>query len=395
MKPKYDLNALQSQARIEKNHAKAHERQQLQTARKQQKSSARPQQRKADRWSAADDDMMTHERIMPRDERDRRRSVAQAAVVGQRPPSDTAVTVEGQQGLVIEVSTGMCRVDTGERTILCQIRNHLRTADSIFTNVVAVGDLVVVRDDGAGGGTVEAVAPRRSVLARPHGFRPHLRQVIVANADQVLIVASWREPAIWFELVDRYLVTAARDGLTAIICVNKVDLVEDYAACEAALRPYQALGVDVILTSAQEGIGIDTLRAVLSNRVTVLAGLSGVGKSSLLAAAQPGLQLRTGDVSSRKHEGRHTTTQATLVRLQGGGAVIDTPGIREFGLSGLPRHELAQFFPEVAALASQCHYNNCAHLKEQDCAVLEAVAQGTIAASRYHSYEAIYQALPA
>ncbi len=376
-----------------KNHEKARERQQHQAARKQQK--APKQQRKVERWSETDDDVVLHERIMPRDDRDRRRAVAQTAAQRTQPvpSSDTSVS-EYEEGLVTEVSTGMCRVDTGERTVLCRIRNHLRAEDSGYTNVVAVGDRVEFRGDGAGGGMIEAVAPRHSVLARPSVDNPHVRQIIVANADQVLIVASWREPAIWFELVDRYLVGAARDNLKAVICVNKVDLVEDYAACAAALQPYQELGIEVILTSAQEGIGIDALREVIHNRVSVLAGLSGVGKSSLLAAAQPGLELRTADVSTRKHEGRHTTTQATLVRLKDGGVIIDTPGIRTFGLSGLSRDDLAQYFPDIAVLAPHCQFGNCAHLKEQGCAVVAGVAQGEVARTRYASYEALYQTLP-
>ncbi len=374
-----------------KNWEKARERQQHQTARKQQK--VPKQQRKVERWSADDEDMALNERIMPRGEGERRRATAQnvarGTTQGESPIEDNGY----QQGMVVEVSTGMCRVDTGERIVLCRLRNHLRTEDSGYTNVVAVGDVVQWSDDGAGDGLIEAVAPRRSVLARPDVFKSHLRQVIVANADQVVIVASWREPAIWFELVDRYLVTAARDNLTPIICVNKIDLVEDAAACEAALTPYRDLGIDVILTSAQHGMGIETLRTMLAERVSVLAGLSGVGKSSLLSAVQPGLQLRTSHVSDRKHEGRHTTTQATLVRLADGGAVVDTPGIRQFGLSGLARDELVEYFPDIAAEAAACRFGNCAHLKEQGCAVLAAVEHGTIAASRYKSYSAIYETL--
>jgi ribosome biogenesis GTPase / thiamine phosphate phosphatase len=392
MKRNHELDALQTEERVRRNNAKAQRRQQLQTARKQ--SGPKQQQRKPPRWSASDDDMATHERIMPRDERDRRRAVAQAtARIAQQHNEEHVSESEDFDGLVIEVSTGMCRVVVAGDTMLCRIRHHLRTEDSPFTNVVAVGDLVAVRADGGGGGMVEAVAPRRNVLARPDVFHAHKQQIIVANADQLLIVASWREPAIWFELVDRYLVTASRSELPVVLCVNKVDLVEDYGACARALEPYQALGVKVLLTSAQEGIGIDTLRTVLHNRVSVLAGLSGVGKSSLLAAAQPGLHLRTSDVSARKHEGRHTTTQATLVPLRDGGAVVDTPGIRQWGLGDLQRDELAGFFPDIAAVAPHCRFNNCAHLDDEDCAVRAAVAHGTIATSRYKSYATIYETL--
>jgi ribosome biogenesis GTPase len=220
-----------------------------------------------------------------------------------------------------------------------------------------------------------------------------LQQVIVANVDQLLIVSSWREPVIWLELIDRYLIAADRNQLPAVICVNKMDLAEDRQASEVMLRPYRELGYLVVLTSAHTGEGIEQLNVLLDNRLTVLAGLSGVGKSSLLAAAQPGLQLRTGVVSEHSGEGRHTTTQTTLIRLENGGAVVDTPGIREFGLSGLRRHELVQFFPEIAALAQNCRFTDCTHLNEPDCAVQAAEATGVIAASRYHSYQQIYAIL--
>ena len=186
------------------------------------------------------------------------------------------------------------------------------------------------------------------MLARPDPFYTHLRQVIVANVDQVLIVASWREPAFWPELVDRYLIAAARNGLVPIICVNKVDLAEDPAEPQTVLRAYCEAGYTVLLTSAQSRLGVDGLRRLLQGRTTALAGLSGVGKSSLLSAVEPGLHLRVGEVSDRRHEGRHTTTQSSLHRLAEGGFVVDTPGIREFGLSGLRRRDLADCYPEIA-----------------------------------------------
>ena len=208
---------------------------------------------------------------------------------------------------------------------------------------------------------VEAVQPRRSVLARPDPFYTHLRQVIVANVDQVLIVAAWREPAFWPELVDRYLIAAARNGLAPIICVNKVDLAEDPVEPQTVLRAYLEAGYTVLLTSAESRLGVDGLRRLLQGRTTALAGLSGVGKSSLLSAVEPGLHLRVGEVSDRRHEGRHTTTQSSLHRLAEGGFVVDTPGIREFGLSGLRRRDLADCYPEIAGLRSDCQFEDCTH----------------------------------
>ena len=162
---------------------------------------------------------------------------------------------------------------------------------------------------------------------------------------------------------------------------------------QETLAPYTALGIPCLLTSAETGEGIAELRARLQGRTTVLAGLSGVGKSSLLQAIRPELNLRTGAVSDRRHEGRHTTTQAVLVQLGESTNVVDTPGIREFGLAGLGRSELSGFFPEIAAAAEGCRFRNCAHIDEPQCAVRAAVRRGRIAQSRYHSYRQIYAEL--
>ncbi len=299
------------------------------------------------------------------------------------------------EGLVVEVATGLCRVDSGDGVRLCTLRSALTDADTGLTNAVAVGDRVILRPDGADRGLVEAVLPRRSLLARPDVARGHLRQPIAANADQLLVVAAWRDPAFWPELVDRYLVTAAAAGLQPIIAVNKIDLAADLAEARAALRPYMALAYRVIFTSARSGQGVAELRAALAGHMTVLAGLSGVGKSSLLSAVQPGLHLRAAEVSDHWHQGRHTTTQASLHRLQNGGYVIDTPGIREFGLAGLRRGDLAAYYPELAPLAGKCRFADCTHQAEPGCAVQAALRQGRIAPVRFDSYQKIYATLPA
>ena len=262
---------------------------------------------------------------------------------------------------------------------------------------MAVGDAVVVSDDGAGGGIVEEILPRRSALMRPDASYSHRLQVVVANADQVLIVSSWREPYFWPELVDRCIIAAQRSGLSPIICVNKVDLVANHAELNATLQPYEALDYRIIRTSTVTGEGVGLLRDTLKNKITVLTGLSGTGKSSLISAVQPGLWLRTSEVSrSSRHrgEGQHTTTQVTMLHLEDGGAVVDTPGVREFGLSGLRRHQIAGFFPEIATLTSGCRFNNCTHLNEPGCAVQDGVVTGAVPTSRYHSYRLIRETLP-
>lgn len=354
-----------------------------------------------DNWDDLEDfEAPQFERIMPRGERERRQTImAETLAELEEEPNIIATARKGglvaQRGVVIEVSSGICRVAVAGEIMICSLRGALSAAETGYTNVVAVGDEVLVTRNGDEQGVVEEVLPRRSVLARPDVFHGHLQQVIVANAEQLLIVAAWREPAIWFELIDRYLIAAARFKLKPTICVNKVDLTTNMAECRRALQPYTELGYRVIFTSALTGAGIAELCDLLRGYTTVLAGLSGVGKSSLLIELQPDLQLRVGEVSARHHEGQHTTTQVTLLHLEEIDAfVADTPGIREFGVSGLRRAELVSFYPEIAAAAQWCRFRDCTHISEPDCAVQAAAQKGRVSPTRYHSYKQIYASLP-
>jgi ribosome biogenesis GTPase len=334
------------------------------------------------------------ERVMPMGSRERLRSTQQdvAPIAPAAPGPETGL----RQGRVTAFGSGVCKVEMPDgRELACGLRGGLLAEETAFTNPVAVGDRVLVAEDGLGGGVVEAVLPRASVLTRPDVLHGHRLQPIVANADHLLIVSSWRTPALWPELIDRCLIAARQGGLSPVLCVNKADLIEDEEAFEAAVAPYRSQGLPVIRASARTGEGVAALREVLRGVTTALAGLSGTGKSSLLAAVQPGLRLRTSEVSVRTSGGRHTTTQAVLIRLEMGGAVVDTPGIREFGVNGLRRRDLASAFPEIAALASGCRFADCLHAGEPDCAVRQAALDGRIAASRYRSYGAVLATLPA
>ena len=336
-------------------------------------------------------------RIVPVGEVERRKAMWDLALTrleedaraGQQAVAETPAG--GQTGLVVEVSTSLCRVEIDGSVLLCTLRGSLTAADSGFTNAVAVGDQVIVSPNGSGQGVVESIQPRRRVLARPDVFLPHRQQVLVANADQLLAVTSWAEPAFWPELLDRYLIAAERHGLLALICLNKVDLAASLDECRATLEPYRRLGYPVIFSSTLTGLGVAELRSALAGHLTVLAGLSGVGKSSLLKSIQPSLPLRIAAVSGRHHEGRHTTTQASLIQLQDG-VVVDTPGIREFGLSGLAPSELSAYYPELASVGP-CRFPNCTHMHEPDCAVRVAVGQGRISRMRYESYVKIRESL--
>ena len=330
------------------------------------------------------------ERVVPVGEKERRKELWDLAA--RRLEADTgagpALAEPGEtslpNGLVIEVSTGLARVETDGRVLLCTLRGALSSDDHGYTNAIAVGDRVRITPGAPGQGVIESILQRRSVLVRPDVFAAARQQVLVANADQLLAVASWAEPAFWPELLDRYLIAAQRYGLKPIICLNKVDLAADLDECRQTLIPYRDLGYRIIYTSTLTGLGVAELKGALAGHETVLAGLSGVGKSSLLKAIQPALTLRIAAVSGRRHEGKHTTTQATLIHLDDG-IVVDTPGIREFGVSGLTPSELAAFYPELMA-AGACRFPDCTHQQEPDCAVRLAVEQGRISPMRFDSY---------
>lgn len=343
--------------------------------------------------------LVADRRIMPRDEADRRSRVesqsatAVAADFDESLWSRLAADSPFALGMVVEVSRGLCRVALNDDVLVCDWRGALIAEGTGYTNVVAVGDRVLISPQEAGHGLVQEVLPRRSALARADSFDAHLKQILAANVDQVLIVASWLEPHFWPRLVDEYLIGAARNNLTAVLCVNKVDLAVSVAEVETAVSIYRQLGHPVILTSAAAGFGLDDLGEILHGRTTVLAGLSGVGKSSLLTALDPHLNLKTQTVSEKRHEGRHTTTQAVMLPLSGGGFVVDTPGIRDFGLIGLHAADLLDFYPDVAEYAVQCRFSDCTHDHEPGCAVQTAVVGGHIHPWRIKSYSQLVEKL--
>lgn len=350
-------------------------------------------------WDA--DDVPRTERVMRRGENERRAMVEAQALATLEAVDENSVeatweqaSTSGETGMVVEVSSGLCRVAVNGYTLLCSLRGSLGAEDSGYTNLVAVGDRVTFTESGGNRGVIDAVLPRLSALARPDPFHSHLKQIIVANADQLLIVASWLEPPLWTELIDRYLIGAERNRLRPVLCVNKIDLAEDYGEVRRSVKPYLDLGYHVLFASALTGEGIAELHAVMQGKTSVLAGLSGVGKSSLLAVVHPGLDLRTSAVSAHwGGQGQHTTTQVNLFALGGGGYVVDTPGIREFAVAGLLPADLLRFYPEIAEVAAQCRFTNCTHTHEPGCAVKAALRQGRLSNTRYHNYCRILETL--
>jgi len=292
-------------------------------------------------------------------------------------------------GVVLRARSGFYTVRLDDGTLLeCRLRGRIKQ-DRGTSDLVVIGDRVSVAALADGDAMIESVEPRRTRFSRRQpGPRGSWKEdMIVANLDQVLIVFACADPMPHLRMVDRFLVVAEHNEVEAVVVANKVDLV-GMAAARDLFAGYEAIGYPVHYVSAREGIGVEELADRLVGRVSVVTGPSGVGKSTLLNAIQPGLRIETGEVSETVHKGRHTTTSAELHALTapGGGYVADTPGLRELGLWQVPPEELAWCFPEMRDFLGQCAFNDCRHISEPRCAVLAAVAAGRISAARYDSY---------
>ena len=275
------------------------------------------------------------------------------------------------RGVVVKAYSSYYYVQTGDKLTACSLRGRFKKER--FS--LLVGDEVVYSATGADKGVIEEILPRRTLLRRP----------MVANVDQVVLTFAAANPDIGTLLVDRFLVLAESSGLDAVLCVNKIDLA-DTSALEKLVEVYRTIGYPVALVSAKTGSGVEELRDLLYDKITVFAGPSGAGKSSLLNALQPGLSLVTGEVSQKIGRGKHTTRYAELLAFAGGGFVVDTPGFSLTEFADIAEQDLPYFFPDFAAFAPQCKFTTCLHAKEPQCAVKQAVAEGGIARSRYESY---------
>jgi ribosome biogenesis GTPase len=336
----------------------------------------------------------TGERVRARGELSRRRTILTEAGAesAEMPAIDTSQCLPGR---VLRVHGLLSVVETEDgRQYRCAVRRLLRTLAIDERSIVATGDRVWLRPasspqplspggrGAAGEGLIERVEPRHGLLTRASRGREH---VLVANVDQVVIVMALVEPDLKQHLIDRYLASAAQGGIAPIVCLNKADLVST-EPFQSLVGLYSQLGIPCLTTSAVTGEGIAWLRERLRGRETVFAGQSGVGKSSLLNAIEPGLGLHVREVSEVTQKGRHTTTTAQLLKLQLGGWVVDTPGIRQFELWDIIPEEVEGFFPEMRPLVPLCAFPDCTHTHEERCAVKRAVERRQISVARYTSY---------
>ena len=308
-------------------------------------------------------------------------------------------------GIVFKKSLGHYWVNVDGHNVMCSISSRLRKvliypvadATSVHPRVqeveeirvadpVAIGDIVCFVEAGDGMGLITEVVERTNALVRRAAGPKPLEQVIVANVDQVVCVVAAARPAPSWELLDRYLAAAEASDLRALICITKADLI-DLSALAEEVENYQQIGYPVLLTSSATGLNINEFRAALIGQVSVFTGKSGVGKTSLLNAVQPDLGLRVNEVSGKTGKGKHTTTHLEMFALDGGGSVVDTPGMREFGLWNVHERELASLFPELRPYVGQCRFGlDCSHSHEPGCAIKEAVAEGEISPRRHQSY---------
>ncbi len=288
-------------------------------------------------------------------------------------------------GWVSRFQSGFYTIQTEQGKVVCVLRGRLKRR-TIQGDVISIGDRVQISLLSDGTGAVEFIEPRHSELVRldptPKG---DFRQILLSNPDQLVAVFACTQPEPHLRMLDRFLVIAEKQRLKAMIVANKVDLI-GLRNAKKIFGVYPPLGYPVIYTSAKENLGLSEFKNILIGRISALAGPSGVGKSSLLNAIQPGLGLAVREISAWNDRGKHTTVVREMFPVEGGGFVADLPGLRKLSLWDTEPEELDGYFPELRVLVSKCQFNDCTHFEEPGCAVIKAVEEGTVSAERYESY---------
>ncbi|WP_417589309.1 ribosome small subunit-dependent GTPase A [Owenweeksia hongkongensis] len=294
------------------------------------------------------------------------------------------------QGTVTK-STGswyQVKTDAGE-VIQCRIVGKLRLRGIKSTNPVAVGDVVEFKmEEGEETAVISDILPRKNYIIRKSVNLAKQTQIIAANLDQAVLIVTLDFPKTYPRFIDRFLVTAEAYSIPAVVVFNKVDLYSDADLDELEFYTlaYEDAGYTVLHSSVPGELGLEELKELLQNKTSLLSGHSGVGKSTLVNTVEPGLDLKTKAISSSHHQGQHTTTFAEMFELSFGGNIIDTPGIRGFGLVDMEKEEIGDYFPEIFRIKGQCKFNNCIHIEEPGCAIKAALEEGELAYTRYDSY---------
>ncbi len=298
-----------------------------------------------------------------------------------------------EKGIVIKTTGSWYHVRTANNEIIdCKIRGKFRTKGIKTTSPLAVGDNVeFTLDKQTNQGVISKRHNRKNYIIRKSINLSKQAHVLAANVDQALLMVTLAYPKTYPEFIDRFLVSAEAYRIPAIIVFNKIDLYTPKVLNELAELKlmYEQIGYKCIEISATKNIGISTVNEILSNKITVMAGHSGIGKSTLVNVIQPGLNLKTTEISEHHESGKHTTTFPEMHCLDNGGYIIDTPGVKGFGIIDIKDEEIGHYFPEMFALLPECQYNNCIHNHEPKCAVKTAVEQGQVSKSRYKSYLSI------
>lgn len=294
---------------------------------------------------------------------------------------------EQVKGVVVRATGSWYEVLCGEQRLQCRIRGKLRLKGVRSTSPVVVGDVVACEKDVDDSYVISSIEQRRNYIIRRASNLSKESHIIAANIDQALLVVTLFSPETANEFVDRFLVTCEAYKIPVTILLAKIDLARKRPELIEEFRSiYESAGYPIVELSATEGEGVESVKELLRGKTTLLSGNSGVGKSTLVQAVEPGLDIRTGEISQSHNKGKHTTTFSTMYPLSEDGFIIDTPGIKGFGLIDIEESELAHYFPEMMRFLPECRFYNCSHTHEPHCAVVEAVERGDISYSRYESY---------